>query len=428
MTFTRAAAFVRTRLVYAVAAGVVVWGSWFVSLGIGGGRTDATGMIIGSDHLAVYTAAQFIRHDRAGELYDHEAFAGYQTGMFPPGVWQDTYSAYRHPPFYAYLFMPTAGLPYAASTVIWQTLGLAALAGCVFLLRPNRAWWTFAWALTYMPVFCAVSYGQHALLSCGVFAATYRLLAADRRFLAGFVAGLLWFKPTLLIGLFVWSTLDIRRLWPCWLGVIAAGAVLSLGSWLLVPEAWRGFVDTLAANARFDNFHQWKLHNPKGFWKLLLPTPIPLFAGLTLQAVLTLATIVAGLVVFVRLWRVRRVDLPVMFGAAIALTLWASPHTMIYEWALAVVPAVLWWTHVPDRRDAWVVLFAVAWVTLFVGTEIGHVQDWAGRRLGAEPPVVFQLSVPILGWVGWTAARMLRGDGDPLDAGRTGSAGAASPG
>ena len=37
---------------------------------------------------------------------------------------------------------------------------------------------------------------------------------------------------------------------------------------------------------------------------------------------------------------------------------------MVYEWALAVVPAVLWWDHAPGPRAVWRVLYAAAWVAL----------------------------------------------------------------
>jgi len=52
-------------------------------------------------------------------------------------------------------------------------------------------------------------------------------------------------------------------------------------------------------------------------------------------------------------------------------------------------------------------------VALFVGTDFGRLQDWLLRKkLGMDPPVIFQISVPLLGWVGWQAVRLL---GSPLE-------------
>ncbi|MCZ2342514.1 MAG: DUF2029 domain-containing protein [Bacteroidales bacterium] len=407
MTYARTAAFFRPRLVYAVCAGVLVWSTWLISLALGRGETDLYGQIVGTDHLAFYTAARLIREGRGADVYNYDIVGPYQSALFPPGVWQDTFEAFRNPPFYALPYTLTAGLPYALSSWFWIIVSLAALVVGVRLLRPEQPWRTVGWAMTFLPVFCVLSYGQNTLLSFAIFAAVFRLLAADRRFLAGFVAGLLWFKPTLLIGLFFWSLLDIRRLWPCWLGVIAGGVVLSAGSWPLIPEVWTAFFENLRVNLTFDNFEQWKMHNPKAFWKLLRPEPLPLVGGVTLQEVLIGLSTLAGIVVFVQLWRRQRNNLPVMFAAAVFLTLWVSPHTLIYEWALAILPAILLWTHAPRHRDAWVVLFALTWAALFVSTDFCQAQLWAERRWLGTESVLLQVSVPVLGWVGWQAACVL---------------------
>lgn len=405
--YTRAAAFLRPRLIYAVFAGVIVWSTWLISLGVGHGETDAYGQIVGTDHLAFYTAARLIREGRGTDVYNYAIVGPYQSALFPPGVWQNTFEAFRNPPFYALPYLLTAGLPYAVSAWIWILVTMGCLVAGVHLLRPERPWRTVGRAMTFLPVFCVPSYGQNSLQSFLIFVVVFRLLAADRRFLAGFVAGLLWFKPTLLMGLFFWSLLDIRRLWPCWLGVIAGGAVLTAGSWPLIPEVWDAFRANLSTNLAFDNFEQWKMHNPKAFWKLLLPEPIPLIGGVSVQGVLTAVCALAGVAVFVRVWRACRDNLPVMFAAAVFLTLWVSPHTMVYEWALAILPAILLWQYEPRHREAWLVLFALGWVALFVSTDCCQVQLWIERRWFGGEVAVVQLSVPVLGWVGWRAARLL---------------------
>jgi hypothetical protein len=88
----------------------------------------------------------------------------------------------------------------------------------------------------------------------------------------------------------------------------------------------------------------------------------------------------------------------VMFPAAVFLSLWASPHALVYEWALLVAAAVVVWERFPDRRDAWVCLFALAWVALAISTPLAKSQIAAGW------PVAVQVAVPVLGVVGWLAA------------------------
>ncbi len=433
-TYERAAAFLRRWLWLAAVAGVLVWATWLGSLALGDWQYDLVGQLVSVDHLAFYSPARMIREGREEAIYDHAELCEYQQSLFPPGKWNE-FEAYRNPPFYALLYVPTAGLPYWASAWIWNLIGLVclllgvrwlfAVRGAEYGVRNGNPadishWRAAAWALTFLPVFAAVSYGQNSLLSFAALCGTYRLLAARRPFAAGLVAGLLWFKPPLLLGLIVWGLLDLRRLWPAALGVIVTGAVLTLGTYPIIPNAWRMFVEKLQENMGFANFDWWKMHNARSFWRLLLPG-----TGV-LPTALWLASAALGLWAFVRVWKQQRDDLPAVFGAAVLLTLWASPHSMVYEWSLAVIPAVLWWAHLPGCRSAWLVLFAVGWVALFVGTDWGRIQDWVQRnQFGVGQPVVFQVSVPLLGWAGWRATRLLDGsrgpDADP-SAGPTGPA------
>src|SRR5262249_58558802 len=92
---------------------------------------------------------------------------------------------FRYPPFYAPCFAPTSRLPYEASWAVWAALSLLALAAALAALgaRPWGVW--FAGALSFYPVFAAVSFGQNSLFSLALLACTYALLARGRRFAAG---------------------------------------------------------------------------------------------------------------------------------------------------------------------------------------------------------------------------------------------------
>jgi hypothetical protein len=424
----RAARIVRRWAWLAAVLGVLVWGTWIVSLALGGSRFtgdiqlqrdhptvqfagtfgppnwefDVIDQMVSVDHLAFYSPARMIREGRARDIYDHHALYAYQVSLFPPGVWQQ-FEAYRNPPFYALLYYPTAGLSYRASAWVWSGVALVCLFVGVRWLGAARPGIAALWALTFLPVFSTVSYGQNSLLSLAAFCGTYRLLAVRRPFAAGLVAGLLCFKPPLLLGLVIWGLLDIRRLWPAALGVIVTGAALTFGSYLLIPEAWAGFVGTLRTNMGYDDFDWWKMHNPRAFWRLLLGPG-------ALATALWLLSAALGVWGFIRIWRARRDDLAALFGASVLLMLWVSPHTMVYEWAIAVVPAVLWWSHLPRLRSAWLVLFAVAWGALFVSTDFCRIQlrieqyvfDWKQGNA-----ILVQVSVPLLAWVGWRIVRLL---------------------
>jgi hypothetical protein len=401
----RAVAFLRPRLWMAALAGALLWVGWLGGLALGDGEFDAVGQLLCADHLAFYSSARLIREGHAEAVYDHQELARYQQSLFPPGKWTSL-EAYRNPPFYALLFYPTSGLPYWVSAWIWNMAGLACLWLGIRWLDAPRPLMAAGWALTFLPVFAAISYGQNSLLSFAVMCGTYRLLATGRPFSAGLVAGLLCFKPPLLIGLVVWGLLDVRKLWPAAVGVAVTVAALTLGTYPIAPAAWAGFLGSLQENVQYADFDWCKMHNPRSFWRLLLP-----FAG-PLPTILWLLCVAAGLWGFVRVWREQRDNLPAVFGASVLLTLWASPHTMIYEWSLAVIPAVLWW-RLPGpgsvrNGSACQVLLAVGWVALFIGTDFARAQAWFQQhQLGLDFPVVFQASVPMLGWVGWRAVQWL---------------------
>src|SRR5205085_7580348 len=158
--------------------GAVPWVVWVGSLAAGGWYKDASGQLVGTDHLAFYHAAHLIRDGRQGEMYNYlplskENYQGTLIGWDWTG-----FDAYRNPPFYALLYLPTAGLSYYTSFLVWTAVGFALLWLSVALFRPERPLRAFLWALGFYPVFATVSFGQNTFLSLAVFAGVYRLLEA----------------------------------------------------------------------------------------------------------------------------------------------------------------------------------------------------------------------------------------------------------
>lgn len=396
MTYAGTAEWLRPRLWIGDVVGAMTWVVWLGSLAYGGWHKDAEGTLVGADHLAFYTAAHFVRTGEPARMYAYD-YPTLHAAQSPLIGWEwPSVEAYRNPPFYALLYLPTAGLDFYTSFLIWTAVGFGLLVLAIRLLRPEDPWRATARALAFYPVFATVSFGQNTLISLAVFASVYRLLESNRPFAAGLVAGLLWYKPQLLLGLFVWWALAPRAHLKCWLGVGATGLALAALSWLAVPEASRAFVETFRANLAYGGFGLWNVHNPKTFFALLVPEWPPLYRGLALAA--SAAGVAAA-------WRVaRRTGAPVavMFPVAVFLTLWASPHALIYEWALLVAAAVVLWDRFPQSRDTWLCLFAAAWTALLVSTPLALLQIKV-----LELPRVLQVSIPVLGWVGWRMAREL---------------------
>ncbi|MDB5313622.1 MAG: hypothetical protein JWO38_7824 [Gemmataceae bacterium] len=399
MTYAATAGWLRGRLWIGWPVGAVAWVVWFGSLAYGGWAThrpvDAEGTPVGVDHVAFYSAARLIRDGQPARMYDYSFLSSYQGSLL--GWDWEMLVAYRNPPFYALLYLPTAGLPFVASLLVWTAIGLGLLTAAVWWLRPERPARTLAWSLTFYPVFAAVSFGQNSLLSLGVFAGIYRLLAGGRPFTAGLVSGLLWYKPQLLLGLFVWWGLAPRRNAMCWAGLAVTGMVLAAVSWLVLPDASWAFVETLRSNVGYSGERGWNKQSPRAFWTLLFPE-----ADTGIVWSLTAACALAGIAAAWRVARRTGAPLAVMFPVAVFLSLWLSPHTLVYEWALLVPAAVVLWERHPARRDAWLCLFAIAWVVLAVSTPLAKVQiDYV------QPPAVIQVAVPVMAAVGLLVMREL---------------------
>lgn len=385
------------RLSYAWLAGGALWLAWLLSIFLGQGQMDLAGQVIGTDYLQFYTAGYTVRTGQSARLYDVAYQMQLEQAIAGPGL--SSYHAFITPPFLAWLFVPFSLLPYGASFALWSGLGLAGLWAGIRLLgvleRPNRA---FLWALTWFPVFAAISYGQNALLTFFILSLTYWLWCKGRRFAAGLVCSLVMYKPQLLIGVALLWLLSWRRDKNALAGLALGSAGLALLCFWLLPEASWAYVDfsrtTLPDLPNWKDFPLWHLHTVRGFWRLLLPG-YPIVADV---AWLLLSAVGVG--AFVRFWRRWQGRAELSFAAAVCLSLWITPHAMIYDWALLLIPALLLWMGGPPPRIDWQILFAIVWVAAFLSDPLTFLQYQAWRW-------AFQASVPVLGWVLHRAYRWL---------------------
>ena len=397
MTYAGTAGWLRERLWIGVPVGATAWVVWLGSIAYGcwseNRPVDAEGTPVCVDHLTFYSAAKLIREGRGAEMYDYKLLGKYQGEQL--GWDWGMLLGYRNPPFYALLYLPTTGVSYVASLVIWNAIGLGVLVLAVGWLKPERPARTLLWSLSFYPVFAAVSFGQNSLLSLGIFAAVYRLLNDERRFLAGLVAGLLWFKPQLLIGLFIWWGLAPRKYARCWAGVGITAAILAAISWIALPEASWEFVHSLKSNLSYGGEKGWNKESPRAFWSLLLPD-----ADSRVIWALTLASVLPA--IGAAAWLAKRTGAAVaaMFPVAVFLSLWASPHTLIYEWAILIPAAIVLWERFPERRDVWLCLFVTAWLVLAASTPLAKIQID-----NLKLPGVMQLAIPVMGVIGWRVVK-----------------------
>jgi len=373
------------RLRYAWWMGMALWGAWLFSLVLGPGYLDLAGQPIGTDYLQFYAAGMTVREGASARLYDTTYQAELEQEIIGPGL--TTYHAFITPPFLAWLFVPLSLLPYEVSYTVWSLVGLVCLVTSLSLLHRDGRWRNALWALTWFPVFASISFGQNALMTLVLFCLTYRLWTADRPVAAGLVASLALYKPQLLLGISVIWLLDLRRSWRALLGLAIAGTTLALLSFTLLPEASWAYVDfagsVLPDLPNWEEFPIWHLHTVRGFWRLLLPW----WPGV--GDLLTAAAAVLGLAAAVRLRHTMRSYRRLAFGVAVVLGLWLTPHAMIYDLTLLLIPAMILWYELPGWRDRWRPFYALVWLATLISGPLTHFQLlWL--------PAAGQVSIPVL--------------------------------
>ncbi len=384
------------RLTYAWIAGAVLWLSWLLSIFLGKGNVDLAGQVVGADYLQFYTAGYTLRSGESARLYDMAYQARLEQELIGPEL--RAYHAFITPPFLAWFFVPFASLPYGVSFALWSLLGLLGLWLSLYLLRAENPRRALVWVLTWFPAFAAISYGQNSILSLLWLSLAFWLWRSERPFAAGLVCSLALYKPQLIVGIALLWLFEWRRDWRALLGLAVGGGVLaSLCFWLL-PEASRAYVEfartVLPDLPNWQDFPLWHLHTLRGFWRLLLPQHT------TLADLLTLVLGVGGLWGFVRFWQRYRERKTLLFAAAICLTFWLTPHAMIYDWLLLLIPAVLLWQEAPQWRERWRALYALVWLATFLS---GPLTYWQLQHF----PVAVQLSIPVLAVVFYQAYRWL---------------------
>jgi hypothetical protein len=370
---------------YALIAGVALWFAWMVSILLGSGKMDLAGQVIGTDYLQFYTAGSTLLQGQSPELYNFEFQSQLEQAIAGPDL--ANFYAFITPPFLAWLYVPFALLPYTWSFVAWSLLGFLFLWLSIKLIGVDQPRKTFIWSLTFFPIFATISFGQNSLLSLLIFSFTYWLWKKDKFVAAGLVSSLLLYKPQMVLGLGLLWLLDWRSSWRSLLGLAAGGSLLAGLCFWLLPEASWAYInlarDFLPGLIYGEQFPIWHLHSLRGFWILLTSGNRWLSEGLSL--ILSLL----GIVAFFFFWRRYRADRTILFAGAVCLTIWISPHAMIYDWSILVIPAILFWQAFPQLRTLFKVLYALIWTSVFISTPMTVAQL-------KVLPVALQLSLPAL--------------------------------
>lgn len=384
------------------------------ALGGWDGLEDQFGTPLGGDFLAFYTGGELALAGRGDVLYDLDEQQRRQDALF--GYERGRSSAFLNPPPFALLMAPFAGLPYPAAVASWWALSLVLLAASLTLVRRSLGargggGAELAFSLLFLPASLAVVMGQNTFLSLALAAAAFVALRRGHDGLAGLALGAMVIKPQLALGFAV--VLLVKGRWRA-VGAAAGTAVAFAGlAELLLPGAWAGYLKQLPTTAALvrdqlpgSDFPAYYQVSAPGALALLTDPFVPAVANVAMPLVtLALMALLAAR------WRGRRWnpshrDGALALAGSIALGWLASPHLLLYDLSLFLLPAWVAYHQLgfgPEGRPfgggrfygmtLLALVFASLWVPL--------VSVWLWNRLEAAdlPRVVPQVvTVVLLGW------------------------------
>ena len=373
------------RMTYAWMVGGALWFAWLFSILAGPGNIDLAGQVIGTDYLQFYTSGVTLQEGQSANLYNFDYQSQLELSIAGPGL--INFHAFITPPFFAWLFLPLSMIPYSMSLLIWSLFGFIFLWFSIKLISTEHSSRVFIWSLTWFPIFAAISFGQNSLLSLFLFSLTFWLWRKEKFLFAGLASSLLLYKPQLVLGIGLLWMLEWRSSWKSLIGLLIGGFSLAGLCFLFLPEASRAYIDIardiLPELIYNDQFPLWHMHSLRAFWILLFPGQKWLVEGLSILLS------VAGIVAYSFFWRANRREPDMLFAGAICLTIWITPHAMIYDWCILLIPAILFWQARPGMRTVWKPLFALIWiVTLLSGILTYGQVNFLNFAI--------QLSIPIL--------------------------------
>jgi hypothetical protein len=205
--------------------------------------------------------------------------------------------------------------------------------------------------------------------------------------MAGLIMGLLLYKPQLMIGIIVIWLLDWKRSWKALIGVAVTALLLSGASYFWMPEAtlaYFTYVQRISSGLMtHPDFPIWNAHGTYTFWHGVFP------AWPQLSTIMYLVTAGFGLIVFLKFYYSAQYEPPILYGAALLLTIWTTPYLMVYDWAILLIPAILFWQADREHHMKLKVVYSLMWIVmLFSGPLTAAQWHWLGWAI--------QISLPAL--------------------------------
>jgi hypothetical protein len=308
-----------------------------------------------TDFLSYYGGSHFAWSGHPSQMYDFKALGAYEKHVAAPKHLRDAVLPYLYPPFVALMFAPLAALTVNAAFLMWVGLSFILLAGALYAVarhaRLSRDGSILYWVagLSFLPAFVGLAQGQTSLLLLALISVAVLGLLNGYPVAAGVALALALVKPPYVLPFLV--VLLVCRQWkPLSSFVVAAAALVVAPSIALGFSVNSGYADTMRkASGWRTQLGGWEPkwnHSLEGFFSLLTAAPV--------STVLTYAAD-AGVLALVAwsAWRAADLEVPLALATVVALLI--SPHVLVHDLSLLLLPvglAASW----KSRQAPWLAL------------------------------------------------------------------------
>jgi hypothetical protein len=277
------------------------------------------------DFPAFYVAAVIARQGDFHNLHNEQWQAEIERPLIPT---RPLPVYFTRPHVYAAFLAPFALLPVRPSFVVWIVWQAAMLLGVWYWAYRRFGSDAVALAALFPPAIMGFAFGQDPVLFLGLIVLSFFLYERKWPMLSGFVLGLVFIKPHLMLLMPVALGLQKRWRMLCGLviaGIAEAGASIALGGW--------------ASVARYLQFlERQQQHLSPTPWRMMNVYAIALNFGIDNRVVSGALVVVVLAAVAAICWRGEWWQ---GLSAALIGTFLIAPHAYLYDSTLLMLPALL---------------------------------------------------------------------------------------
>ncbi len=279
------------------------------------------------DFRVMYEGSRLIWEGRSSEAYDAVNFHQISDSTLPASLGE--LDVFISPPTFAVFLKPFTWLSPTTAILAWTLLGIGALIYSSRILLLDHTNWVVALGLPLSVI--NLSLGQTGFFALALAASIHAMCVKDKRITAGLLAGLTILKPPLFLGLVIWWALDWKR-WK-----VSIAVALTTGVLLIIPtitggfQVWRDFFGAIETRSNLEQVTATQFTLPE--------TIIRLFGHSTGTSYYALGIYIAIGFILMRAALQRWPEkTDVLSGAAVLISVFISPHILVYDSLILVVP------------------------------------------------------------------------------------------